>query len=345
MKVGILALYFGNLPNYFPIWLKSCEYNQTIDFFLITDADIDAFELPKNVKHISISFSELKKQINEKLQMDVVLDRPYKLCDYRPAYGLIFEDILYQYDYWGHCDLDVVWGDLRKFFNLYHFEEYDKFLDRGHLTLYRNTFENNRLFQNETDCVSYKNVFSVDKSCFFDETDIGEIFFSKGKKIFSKCIYADMNLFYSDFRHAAHTDNPRNYRHQLFCWEEGHVFQYYLKNNKIVSQEWLYLHFQKRNMNCPTFEVQTVNRFLITPNGFIYPYGNIDVGLIDQYNNHGSYKDNLFRREYVYCGKDHLKGHELFEYIVVRSKSVICNSILWKKSFRKLWIKYKNKKE
>jgi len=29
--------------------------------------------------------------------------------------GLIFEDYVAGYDFWGHCDLDVVWGDIRKF--------------------------------------------------------------------------------------------------------------------------------------------------------------------------------------------------------------------------------------
>ena len=45
--------------------------------------------------------------------MQVTLDRPYKLCDFKPAYGFIFGEYLKEYDYWGHCDIDIVWGDLR----------------------------------------------------------------------------------------------------------------------------------------------------------------------------------------------------------------------------------------
>ena len=47
------------------------------------------------------------------------VNSPYKLCDYKPVYGLIFDEDLQDYDFWGHCDVDLIFGDIRKFINLY----------------------------------------------------------------------------------------------------------------------------------------------------------------------------------------------------------------------------------
>ena len=40
---------------------------------------------------------------------------PRKLCDYKPAYGLIFSEYLRHSDYWGHIDFDIVWGNISSY--------------------------------------------------------------------------------------------------------------------------------------------------------------------------------------------------------------------------------------
>ena len=36
-KVCVIGVYFGKLPEYFNLWLKSCEYNKDIDFLIVSD--------------------------------------------------------------------------------------------------------------------------------------------------------------------------------------------------------------------------------------------------------------------------------------------------------------------
>lgn len=36
-RIGIVGIYFGKLPNYFSLWVKSCSANHSIDFHVITD--------------------------------------------------------------------------------------------------------------------------------------------------------------------------------------------------------------------------------------------------------------------------------------------------------------------
>lgn len=138
-KIAILVVYYGEFPPYFDLWIRSCEYNQTIDFFIVTDNKFD--DLPDNVKIINITLDEFRKLAEKKLHKKVRIDYPYKLCDFKPLYGHILEDYLSDYDYWGHCDVDLIFGDLRRFFSEYKINKYDRFLHLGHLSLYKNTPE------------------------------------------------------------------------------------------------------------------------------------------------------------------------------------------------------------
>lgn len=239
-----------------------------------------------------------------------------------------------------------MWGNLREFFERYHLEQYDKFLGKGHLSLYRNNIEMKYLFQLESDTISYKRVFSNEASCYFDETSMVELSKLAGKKLFDKCIYVGINLFYHDFRHsAAHEDKPKNYRRQLFCWEDGRIFQVFDNHGVVQRTEWLYLHFQKRKMEKPKSDVLSSDRFLISNHGFLPYQGEITKEMMMQYNPLGSYRENLNRREVVYCGKCNLFGRDFIRYVILRTKSVICNSRIWMRLFRNMWIKTKIRKE
>ena len=88
---------------------------------------------------------KMKTLAQNVLGFDVCLDRPYKCCDFKPIYGLIFKEYVSEYEYWGHCDFDLIFGDLQSFFDRYDLYKYDRFIPLGHLSLYRNTDEVNRL--------------------------------------------------------------------------------------------------------------------------------------------------------------------------------------------------------
>ena len=44
-----------------------------------------------------------------------------------------------KYDFWGYCDLDLIFGDIRKFVNEEVLNTYEKIYNRGHLTLFKNS--------------------------------------------------------------------------------------------------------------------------------------------------------------------------------------------------------------
>ena len=93
MKIVLVIPYFGKFPNYFDLWVKSIEKNETIDFLLFTDCKIE-FAVPKNLKIVNMTFEEFRENVSNKFDFKIRLKEPYKICDFRPAYGYLFAEYL-----------------------------------------------------------------------------------------------------------------------------------------------------------------------------------------------------------------------------------------------------------
>lgn len=138
----LIIPFFGKFNNYFHLFLKSCEYNPSINWLIITDDDTP-YNYPSNVKVRYMSFAELRQKIQSNFDFPISLPHPYKLCDYKPAYGYIFAEELKGFDFWGHCDNDLIFGDIRAFLTPDIFLKYDKILCKGHLSIFRNNEQMN----------------------------------------------------------------------------------------------------------------------------------------------------------------------------------------------------------
>jgi len=150
MKIKIIIPYFGGLPVWIDLFMDGCRSNPSIDWLLI--GDFKPIDLPINVEHVHMTLEEVKQRIVNCI--GVIPDHfiPYKFCDYKPLYGLIFSDFLNGVDYWAHSDMDLVYGDLEHHVNPHHLEGVDIYspYDRscGHLQFYRNCDKVNRFFLN-----------------------------------------------------------------------------------------------------------------------------------------------------------------------------------------------------
>ena len=265
--ICIVGVYFGELPEYINLWLKSCSYNPDIDFLIFSDNKID--NLPSNVKRIPMTLQEMKKLADEKLKLDTALYKPYKCCDFKVVYGIIFEDYLSGYDFWGHCDFDLIFGDIRGFITEDILNEYDKILPLGHLSLYRNTEEVNNRYKlpgsvYNYKAVDYKTVFGNEEIYGFDEwSGIYRIYSFNNFKMYKKPVYADISSSYKRFKLAF---SLNNYNKQLFYWQNGKVFRVYYKHKKCFKDEYIYIHFKKRGFKETVSE--NCSAFYIGPGGF-----------------------------------------------------------------------------
>lgn len=170
-SIAILTCWYGKYPWYLPYFIHSCSFNPTINFYIITDILDKIPNKPNNVKIIFKTLEEIKTTASEKLDFTVCIDTPYKLCDFKPAYGFIFSDIIKKYDFWGHGDIDVVYGNIRSFMTNDILENYDIISSRhdyitGSFCLYKNNEQMNTLFMQSK---HYQYVFRNPMNFCFDE--------------------------------------------------------------------------------------------------------------------------------------------------------------------------------
>lgn len=191
-SIAIVTCYFGPWPWYFPYFLHSCRFNPTIDFIILTDNEnTNPFNyiLPDNVILHYITLHTINTHVTRKLGFKVSIKDPYKLCDFKPAYGYIFPQILKGYDYWGHGDIDVIYGNIRNFISEELLKSYEVITARhdflsGTFTLFKNNMKVNSLFMQSRD---YRKVFKSKVHYCFDECNflwkqIGEL--KRGQTIF-----------------------------------------------------------------------------------------------------------------------------------------------------------------
>ncbi|MDP2685566.1 MAG: hypothetical protein Q8P20_11150, partial [bacterium] len=111
MKSILLIIpYFGKWPIWFEAYLCSVARNPTVNWLCPTDCEIPN-QYPKNITFLPFLLDDLNKYINNTVEAEVPLN-PRKFCDLKPAYGDIFSDHIKSYDFWGFCDMDIVWGDI-----------------------------------------------------------------------------------------------------------------------------------------------------------------------------------------------------------------------------------------
>ena len=87
-RICILMPYFGKFPDWFQFWLKSCEMNPDVSWLFYTDCEIPKYG-PQNVGFLQGNLASFNSLATEKLGMEINLQKPYKVCDLRPAFGNI----------------------------------------------------------------------------------------------------------------------------------------------------------------------------------------------------------------------------------------------------------------
>jgi len=181
-KIIFIIPWFGSWPWYLPYFLHSCKYNSCIDFYIYTDNSVKNDNIPDNVKFINYSLDEFNKDATKSLGFSVNIEHGYKLCDFKPSYGYIYSDVINDYDFWGYCDIDLIWGNIRAFMTEEILDEYDIISARhdyltGCFALYRNNKYMQELFMQSKD---YQKVFTSNHNFFFDETNFAFKEFEKG---------------------------------------------------------------------------------------------------------------------------------------------------------------------
>lgn len=275
-KIVLIFPYFGILPPQYPAWRATALRNPTIDFLFFTDADVDPAE---NIIVHKMPFSDFQQIVQKAFDFPISLNRPYKLCEFKQAYGFILQDYIKEYDLWGYGDLDLVYGDIRTFLTDSVLEH--KFLlGWGHLTLLHNDEDANTYFMKPVaGYLNYKDAFTTTKITFFDE------FRYKGcSDKWRDCRPDDCWLEWpfdnaSKPKQSYHFNSlTRGWKQVIFEHVGNKLYMLRFNKGKLERRESLYAHFQHRGFMKD--KVTDYSHFLVTPGAIIdYPKRFVNIRL------------------------------------------------------------------
>lgn len=242
MRVCLLLPYFGPLPKWLPLFLRSVELNPSLDLFLITNETIPC-ALPTNVKHVALSLVDIERRVRQVLSPGFRFSWAYKLCDLKPFYALVFDELIQEYSFWGYCDLDLVFGQVGPLVTAERLASTDFFsadagLIVGHFALYRNHPAINALGKR---IPSFQTHLNSPDSFQLDEKGMTEVLDAtpEVRRDRPRELSESQLSISSEGRMVGRTSGVLGVRHR-FYWQEGKA---YVHGRGHPQQEVLYLHF------------------------------------------------------------------------------------------------------
>ena len=269
-RILIIATWFGPPPTWLPLWLTSCRFNSDINWLLVADHDLSDIDIPNNVQVAKITMHEFAERMAISLGFSINFTRAYKACDFKPLYCNLLDLAHGSWEFWGHCDLDMIFGNIRAFLTPQLLQDNDRIFGVGHLSIYRNNEIVNNFYRRPCPGLDYRNILSDPNSHGFDEHNgVNRIWhLHKGRFYQNEDVIADIDPHFKDIRRTSSLSNVRNFRHQVFGFNQGKVFRASIHSRETVLQEFMYIHFQKRKIPPPT-QCLSADRFWLTPIGFL----------------------------------------------------------------------------
>jgi hypothetical protein len=233
-KLAVIIPWFGPWPVWIDFFLESCRWNRTIRWFLLSD-QAPPENRAANVAHERIAFDAYRDLLSKALESPLDKLRPYKLCDLRPALPLVHSEMLRGFDFVATGDLDVIYGDIRSFYDDRLLADYDLLSSHrtrvsGHFCVMRN---DERMLGAFRRIRGWQNVFSDPESRGFDERAFFNLLTKSGRRMFRKAPEPQIRCYFHEaYSTPAATDRMRWY------WKDGKLI-----NEFYPHHPFMYLHF------------------------------------------------------------------------------------------------------
>ncbi len=233
-SIILILPYFGKWPVWFDAFLVSVKANPTVHWLCPTDCELPD-KYPDNIQFLPTDLQTLNNHVNRVVDAQVPLN-PRKFCDLKPAYGAIFYEEIKYYDFWGFCDMDIIWGDIRKFITEDLLQHYDVISSRreaisGHFNLFRNTPE---LLEYYKTVPNYRFLFEQSQFMWFDEEKLTNHIKHEAA---AGRLYFNVKWDTILCNQERDRDSHQEYYLDRWLWQDGKVL------NTKTKQEVMYLHF------------------------------------------------------------------------------------------------------
>lgn len=165
-RVLLVTLIFGKQvtsSGRFQLFIMSCA-TSGFDFAIVGDFE-PPFHLPKNVNYIKKTWDDLTNVVQRKIfngtdpskgsRNGLRYAHVRKINDFKPLVAYLWPKVVEGYEWWGHCDNDMLFGNLTHFVTSEYLDFFDiigansrdkKHPSWGPFTLYRNVEKVNTLF-------------------------------------------------------------------------------------------------------------------------------------------------------------------------------------------------------
>lgn len=242
-KVALVIPYFGSWPEWIELYFYSCGRNPMVDFIFYTDCPLPKHQYKNTIFH-QCSYEEYSQLISKSLCINYQCRKPYKLTDLKPFIGVIHEQELKKYDFWGFGDLDLVYGNLSMLVNDEMLERYDLITTHnyhiaGHFCLCRN----NNYFRGLCFKIKdWRQKMESDKAMSIDEIEWSYLVYPQLKNV--------GRLYQYVLRHF-HVDvwKYRDWMSRILE-PRKHIIEYWTSPEPEKGQKWIY-DLQKGTMTDP----------------------------------------------------------------------------------------------
>jgi len=258
-KIIILIPYYGKFPEWSNLFFETLKRNNTIDFYFFTDCEIEKYNA-SNIQYKKISLENYIKLINTKLDFVFKTVNAYKLCDLRPLFGYIHNDIIRNYDFYGWSDMDILFGDIRQFYTDEILKKYDVISSHavrisGHFALFRNTSKNINMYKK---IYQWKDALQKKEFVGIDEHGLTNAYtltvFDKINQKFKLNINNFITRFFSNLKkHKLYLKEQYTTPFTVIPWLDGSINSnqpdtwYYkdgiITNKRDGDKSFIYLHF------------------------------------------------------------------------------------------------------
>jgi len=230
----IICVYFGRWPAWMNFFVESCKWNPEVHWRIYTDCG-EPENRADNITFIPVSFADYAANARERLNIAFEPANPFKLCDLRPAFGVLHESEIAAYPFYGHGDIDVIYGNIEKFYGALR-DDYDVMSTHperasGHFLVIRNTPALRRAYEL---IPSYAEVLADPHQTGIEESGYTPVL---------RNVVGDRALFVERYSTVLSTrgwhDGTLEYPSH-WTWRAGR-----LTNNRDGEREFLYLHFMR----------------------------------------------------------------------------------------------------
>jgi len=239
----MLIPYFGKWPEWIDLFVESCKWNPSVCWRIYTDCGAPQNKA-ENVEIIDFTLADYKALVSDRLGLRFNPSDPYKLCDIRPALGYIHEQEIAEFRFFGFGDVDVVYGNIRKFYTDELLDQWDVLSTHnerlsGHFAVLRNTPQLRRAFRG---IPNHRALLERPEYVGIDETLFGSAL-QRRNRLLNLVKRKPRTLFVERYSTVLSGrgwhDGTMNYPLRWF-WRKGE-----LTNDRDADRDFLYLHFMR----------------------------------------------------------------------------------------------------